>query len=306
MSRQPHSTQQLQRWMQSVITHYGGVAAGVESDEARDLLPVDQASLETVVLPSESQSSLERLAVYGNAYYARLVHCLRDLFPACRNAVGDEAFDEFAFGYLQEFPPQSYTLANLADNFVGFLESSRLEHFGDASTPDAEPWSRFVVELSRLEHVIDQVFDGPGFEKNPPNIAEQLSAVPSEAWSSIRLEPVVCLRLLTFEFPVNDYYTAFRRGESPDVPDPGQTYLAITRRDYVVRRYALDATQFALLSALASGATIGEAVEAAAAQTNDLDKLSRSLSTWFSTWAHEQFFARLDPSLSSRNMGANA
>ncbi len=296
MSQPAHSTEQLQRWMQTVVTHYGGVAAGIESDEARGTLPADLDSLEGIVLPSQSQTSLERLAVYGNAYYARLVHCLRELFPACCSAVGDEAFDEFAFGYLQEFPPQSYTLGHLADNFVTFLENSRREHFGEDSATEEESWSRFLVELARLEHVIDVVFDGPGFEKDPPNIAEQLATLPSAVWPSIRLTPVVCLRLLAFEFPVNDYFSAFRRGELPDVPEQEQTYLAVTRRDYVVRRYPLDAPQFAILSALLSGSTIGDAVESATAQANDLDMLSRSLSTWFSTWAREQFFARLDSS----------
>jgi hypothetical protein len=294
MSRPAPSTNQLQRWMQTVITHHGGVAAGIDSGAARQLLSVDSGSVETVVLPSASQTSVERLAVYGNAYYARLLHCLRDLFPGCRHAVGDEAFDEFAFGYLQEFPPRSYTLGDLASNFVLFLERTRCEHFGDDLAAEVEPWSRFLVELAQLEQVIDQVFDGPGFEKNPPHIADQISNLKPTSWPSMRLIPVVCLRLLAFDFPVNDYFSAFRRGDVPDLPEPERTYVAITRRDYVVRRHGLDATQFALLSALVSGATIGEAVATAATQTDNLDMLSEFLSTWFSTWAREEFFAGLD------------
>jgi len=40
------------------------------------------------------------------------------LFPACRYTVGDDLFDEFAYGYLQSYPPRGYTLGTLADNFV--------------------------------------------------------------------------------------------------------------------------------------------------------------------------------------------
>ncbi len=300
MSDRPESTARLQQWMQSVITHHAGVQAGVESDEARAALENGLEPLEAIVLRSKSQSSLERLEVYGNAYYARLLHCLRDLFPACRHAAGDESLDAFAFSYLQYHPPQSYTLGNLATHFVAFLEQSRTEHFASEANDQGDPenqvesWSRFLVELARLEHVIDEVFDGPGIENDPPIIGKQLKEVAPEVWPELRLTPVVCLRLLEFEFPVNDYYTAFRRSESPSLPEQCPTYLAVNRRDYVVRRYPLDATQYDLLTQLVDGATIGEALTAVSAGVEDAEALAGSVSSWFAAWAREQFFARLD------------
>ena len=295
MSDTRHSTEELQHWLQSVITHHGGVAAGVASDAARAAIAIEPGELETIIPPSQSQSSLERLAVYGNAYYVRLLHCLRDLFPACRYAVGDDAFDDFAYGYLQSHPPRGYTLGKLSDNFVDYLATTREEHFADDGAGDAvENWSRFVVELARLEHVIDQVFDGPGVEDEPPRLYEELVSVPREDWPSIRLTPSPCLRLLAFEFPVNDYFTAFRRKQSPELPEPRETYLAVTRRDYIVRRYELSATQYALLEAISSGAPIGAAVERAASQSGEFDELLQNLSKWFSKWARDQFFLRFD------------
>ncbi len=301
MNNTRRSTSQLQQWMQAVITHHGGVQAGVDSDGAQSILQVDSQEIESVILPSRQMSSIERLEVYGNAYYARLIHCLQELFPALRYAVGDEGFDQFALGYLQQFPSTSYTLGKLADSFVSFLDETRRQHF--ASSTDASPsegnddrettpaWTRFIVELARLEFTIDEVFDGPGIEKQPPELSESLSLVPATAWESLRLTPVVCFRLLAFEFPVNDYFTAFRQHKSPRLPEAQPSYLAITRRDYVVRRYPLNATQYALLSAIDSGATLGEAVVKAADSTPETDPLSQSLSDWFSMWARAPFFA---------------
>lgn len=305
MSEPQRKIEAIQRWMQTVITHYGGVERGVESDEARGILGIDPAEVESVILPSRRLSSVERLEVYGNAYYARLIQCLQEYFPALRYAVGDEGFDQFAFGYLQQFPPSSYTLGNLADHFVQFLEASRDEHFAaddeptdesksgeEGTTPPA--WSRFIVELARLEYTIDQVFDGPGVEEHPPELAEALSAVPPTAWGSLRLQAVPCLKLLAFEFPVNTYFSEFRQQKSPELPQPEPTWLAITRRDYVVRRYPLSEPQHALLASLISGAPLGEAVEAAAETTEDIDALTGSLGEWFSMWARAQFFAGLE------------
>jgi putative DNA-binding protein len=297
MSGARHSIEQLQRWLQKVITHHGGVAAGVASDAARAAIPIEPRELEAIIPASQSQSSLERLAVYGNAYYVRLMQCLRELFPASQYAMGDDAFDDFAYGYLQSYPPRGYTLGKLSDNFVDYLAATRQEHFAEESADDAvENWSRFVVELARLEHVIDQVFDGPGVEDEPPRIYDQLISVPREDWPSIRLTPAPCLRLLAFEFPVNDYFTAFRRSEAPELPELRATWLAVTRRDYVVQRYELSETQFALLEAISSGSPIGVAIERAASQSGEFDTLLKNLSTWFYQWARDQFFLQLDGS----------
>ena len=74
---------------------------------------------------SKRRTSVERLEVYANAYYARLLECLRDEFPALLHAVGEEVFDGLAFGYLQAYPSTSYTLSNLSRNFARFLEETR-------------------------------------------------------------------------------------------------------------------------------------------------------------------------------------
>jgi hypothetical protein len=308
MTGESRSIEQLQRWLQTVITHHAGVAAGIDSEAAHAALALSGNALESVILPSQSQTSLERLAVYGNAYYARLLHCLRDLFPACRYTVGDEVFDDFTYSYLQSYPPRGYTLNTLANQFVAFLDQSRQEHFAAApeagpsadevAAAQAENGSRFLVELARLEFTIDQVFDGPGIEDLAPQIYDQLSAVPPDDWPMIRLTPAPCLRLLEFDFPVNDYFTAFRRNESPELPEPQKTYLAITRRDFVVRRYSLNVTQHELLVAITSGATIADAIAAVAERHGDIDQLLPRLSQYFSTWAREEFFVGLETSQS--------
>ena len=38
-------------------------------------------------------------------------------FPVLKHALGEEVFDAFAVGYLQQYPSRSYTLFQLAANF---------------------------------------------------------------------------------------------------------------------------------------------------------------------------------------------
>ena len=56
---------------------------------------------------SRALASDARLEIYVDAYYERLMECLREEFAATRHAVGDELFDALAFGYLQHYPSRA-------------------------------------------------------------------------------------------------------------------------------------------------------------------------------------------------------
>ena len=77
-----YDLEQIQRWMQAVIVHPLGVEQGIASSDARRHVDVDPVDLEQVVTRSKALSAVERLAIYGYAYYARLLECLKEEFPA--------------------------------------------------------------------------------------------------------------------------------------------------------------------------------------------------------------------------------
>ena len=85
-----------------------------------------------------------------------------------------------------------------------------------------------------------------------------------------------------------------RRHEDPDLPEPAETFLAVTRRHYVVRHYELSRPAYRLLHALLAGESVGEAIgRAVEAAGPDLDRLADNLRTWFHDWAAEGFFRGL-------------
>jgi Putative DNA-binding domain len=89
MSRPPPTLARLERWMQAVVIHPAGAEAGVQSPAARALLPRAARDLESVVLPSRSQSSLERLGIYAHMYYARLLEVMTAEYPTTRRLLGE-------------------------------------------------------------------------------------------------------------------------------------------------------------------------------------------------------------------------
>src|SRR5260221_5406964 len=121
----PQSLDIGQRWMPAVIMHPEGVDAGLASDSARQHLDVAPEDVEQVIARSEAQTSVERLSIYANAYYARLLECLGEEFPVLKRTLDEETFDAFAMDYLQHYPSQSYTLGKLGENFMRYLAETR-------------------------------------------------------------------------------------------------------------------------------------------------------------------------------------
>ena len=167
---------QVQRWMQSVITHPGGASEGVDSPQARQHVDITLGELEQVINRSQALSSADRLDIYVNAYHARLMECLAEEFAVVRHALGDELFDAVAFGYLQHFPSRSYTLGQLGALFPRYLTESRL-HATGAPEEAGPTWPDFIIELATLERSLYEVFDGPGTEPTGTLQASDLGAI---------------------------------------------------------------------------------------------------------------------------------
>jgi hypothetical protein len=288
---------QIQRWLQAVIMHPDGVEAGIESAEARVEIDVTPDQVEAVVDRSARRTSVERIEVYANAYYARLLECLHDEFPALLHAVGEEIFDGLAFGYLQAYPSTSYTLTNLGGHFVQFLEETRPTDEAD----EGPSWPDFMIDLARLERTYSEVFDGPGAERLKLLGVEEIQTIQPDAWPSARLVPAPCLRLLALRYPVQEYATGVRKKEDPPLPDPQPTWLAVSRIQYVVRRWTLSPIQYDLLGALLAGQTVGEAIGKAALATREsghsLDCLGENLRDWFQEWSSAGFFQTIESSV---------
>ncbi|MEX2215027.1 MAG: DNA-binding domain-containing protein, partial [Phycisphaeraceae bacterium] len=280
---EPSELSIVQRWFQAVITHPNGVGCGVVSSEATQILP-GAVRIDAVIAPSSRLSETERINIYANAFYARLVECLGETFPILKRTLGEEVFNGFAMGYLQTYPPKSYTLNELGTLFPQYLRESRPAR-NDHHEPD---WADFLIELATLEWTIEKVFDGPGIERLPTLTVDRLLAFPPEKRPSLRLKTAPCLRLLAMGYPVNDYFTAMRKDENAmvEMPSPDESWLAVTRREYVVRRVDLTQGQFVVLAALENGMSVGEAIAAAEAWLpEENEALAREIRAWFEQWS---------------------
>ena len=235
--------------MQAVITDPAGVQGGLASEAARQYIGISGDDLEQVVTRSHSLTAAGRLAIYSHSYFARLQECLRAEFPVLLHALDEKLFNFFTFEYLKVYPSRSYTLNQLGENFPRYLAETRPDN--DVPPNARESWPDFIIDLATLERAFSKVFDGPGVEGRQILDANQLLAMGQ--LHNARFLPVVCLKLLSFRYPVSQYFRAVRAHEDPALPQPTDTFLAMTRRSYTVLIHELTGRQYDLLSALVAG-----------------------------------------------------
>ncbi len=75
-------------------------------------------------------------------------------------------------------------------------------------------------------------------------------------------------------------------GEPVRIPDPDRKFVAITRRDHVVKRHELSSPEHVFPDALQRGRTVGQAIrQAPGAADVGTDGLPVSIRDWFRAWA---------------------
>jgi hypothetical protein len=272
----------LQRWMQSVIVHPGSLEDALAAGEGASLVPPGRVG--EVILPSAALEPAERIAIYHGMYRLRMAEALESDYPALAHFLGEDRWPALVAGYCAAHPSRSYTLNVLGRHLPDWLaEAPTLRRRG------------FCRDLARLEWAVTEAFDA----EETPRLAEaEIAAVPDEAWEAARLVPSPALRLLELRWNANEWLDS-TKDERHEHPRPRRcaTRVAVFRRDYAVYRRELSLPAFRLLSDLAAGRTVGEALAAALGRRGAPGP--EALARWFRQWAADGLFARVEvaPSL---------
>lgn len=269
----------FQKWMQTFI-----VAPGTDQEAlsaAEKTAGFEPGSMERLVLPCETLEPMGRMLIYRNQYLLRMKDALEADYPGLRHYLGGERFFELVEGYVEAHPSRSYTLNRLGDHLVGFIGDCSLFH-GDEGG--------FLQDLARLEYGLVQIFEAPS---SPVLTGEQVAALDPELWAEASLEPVEAFRLMTFDYPANDYVRSMR-AEDADTPAVGRRKNCIVLwrdGDYTLWRLELNRPRFDFLSALAEGTALGQAVARLLEAHPEVEP--QQPFQWFGAWISEQMFSRL-------------
>jgi hypothetical protein len=260
----------LQRWFAAGVMDPRGVSSAVEEGDHQ---------IERVLLPSRSLTALERLAIYGDAYRARLVECLADDYPALKYAVGDDAFEALCLRYIARHPSTSPNLNTFGRHMAAFCHD------------EERPGLHFEGDLAALEWAMVEVLHAAAAEKLD---LATLAGVPAQRWAGARFAPGGAVRVVEFGYPVNAYFQAFRMDEAPRVPEKGWAATAVFRDGATIWRMDLSRAMHALLMMLFDGTALGPALEALATAGQVTEEEGAQVMVWFRDWVGHGFFARIE------------
>jgi hypothetical protein len=240
----------FQRWMQQVL-----------------LEPQQATAVEAVLNHSARLSAQEHLAIYQRSYIARLRSCMAQQFSALEYALGADLFQAFADDYLTANPSRHYNLAELGRLFPAYLQANR----PDALNEEKEDWIDFVIELATFEYDLSVLFDQP---------AEEGYRLAGHDDEESALELVPTCTLYQFQFPINTFYTRFKKGERPPLPFADTSQCVVLRHEYQLAVYDLLPAPYEFLSLLATGMSIS-AAQAAFGQRAPVAQL---WTAWKKSW----------------------
>jgi hypothetical protein len=126
------------------------------------------------------------LAIYHNAYQARLQEVLRADFPTILHWLGDHEFEQLAAAYLRQCPSVHYSLRWLGQGFEAFIRGHLIE---EQSAP--------LAELARLEWAFTLAFDAPEGESLT---IQTLASLPPVEWPQLQINLRPCVQWLECRF----------------------------------------------------------------------------------------------------------
>ncbi|MGB9467265.1 MAG: DNA-binding domain-containing protein [Candidatus Acidiferrum sp.] len=258
------------------------------------------------IKPNDRLTSFERLEIYNRQYWFRVLAALGEDFPGLRAVLGERRFDAMAKAYLIANPSRSFTLRNLG---------SRLESWLRKNPKWAGANQKLALDIVRLEWADIEAFDG---KAEPALRPEDLS---SAAGPRMRLTLQPYVRLLSSRYPVDDLLLEVRKeDEDTDFASntfqehrkrkrvravaklkPAQIFLAVHRIDYTVYFRRIEQEEFAILTALRQGKTLGAAVEAAFRKSKVApEQRPVKVQSWFASWSALGWFCRPEKKRAAR------
>ncbi len=204
------------------------------------LAGVDPALLELV----EGRGSLgaaDRLGVYAEMYWARLVDVLRDDFPRVATILGSSRFTALSCAYLTRRPSTRPSVRWVGSEFADFL-----------ARDGAVEGLPFLADVARLEWTRLAAFDAADAA---PLRVESLRAIPPSEWSRLTFHTVPALHVLRVAWPVHELWAADDAQAVATALRPAATVLRVWRDGFTVYHSCMDPVEDAALERLLAGAS---------------------------------------------------
>lgn len=256
------------------------------------------ATATQIIKPNDRLTAFERLEIYNQQYWWRLLGCFNADFRGVRAVIGERKFDRLAVAYLDAHGSTSWSLRDLGQHLPAFLKKH---------PKLTAPHTALALEMAQVEWAKIVAFDTVAL----PLIDPQKVARRDPTKLRLKLQPYVTLMKL--RHPIDQLLKKLREAnlETGSVsnavsanrrrtvralrakPSAEPIHLAVHRVDFSVYYKRLEPEAFKLLSALREGATLADACARGFTRSKirGADAAAK-ISEWFNVWTRLGWLAR--------------
>jgi len=259
---------QVQSLLYRLITAPSGAADGLASEQNPP-----QGGLEAVVGGDDRVSAIDRVEIYANMYFYRLLEVLKEDYPATSAVLGEINFHNLVTGYLIDYPPTEPSVFWAGRYLPDYLRDHPLA----AEFP-------FAPDLAMVERKIIEIFCAADATLLD---VDTMRAIPAERWPSLRMKLAPAAALLDERWKVGDILRAVEAGRGWERPVHGALKMLIWRSKSRVHHRELEKTEAAALQRLQRGATFGRVCGTIASSVT-ADRAAAEINRLLERWLSDQ------------------
>ena len=246
----PPSLAETQKLLYRLIIATSGVEEGFAAE--KNLPP---GGITAVIRGDPRVSAFERVEIYANMYFYRLLDVAKEDFPATFGVLGEANFHNLITGYLVEYPPRDPSINEAFRHLADFVRRSQW----------LEKWP-YLSSLIGLERALVEVFLG----RDAPSLnCVDLRAISWGEWSSLWIAAHPAAQVLDCEWRVDEIVRAVEEGLPISEPSRGPTAILLWRTNCVVGHRRLDDLEQAAFKMIRENTDFGALCEMIAFKIGD-------------------------------------
>lgn len=192
----------------------------------------------------------QRLNVYRNNVHVSLQEALGEIFPVCKQLVGEEFFNAMARQYIERHPPTSPILSLYGDQFRGFVRN----FFPAQSLP-------YLPDLCQLEYRLLQLTHAAEPETLSLEEAQQrLSTVQNPEALALHITPQC--QTMKSAYAVGSLYLAHQHA-APDLTGlqvKSEEHLLLTKAGLYGCCYLISSAEYDFINQLKNNPSLSQAL----------------------------------------------
>lgn len=232
----------------------------------------EMASIERSIAEQCGLNASDRLAIYHNAYRARLHEALSEAFEKTHSYLGDDLFAQCCDDYIQANPSHTRNLRWYGDSFPAHLAQALEEH-------------PIVAELASFEWALGLAFDA---DDAVVMTADDMRSLTPTQWEQIPFELHPSVHIILLQWNVIAIWLALDKEETP--PEASATLLPtswlVWRKQLQPHFRSIGGAEAFALRGLQQGRGFSSVCEDAAASIGEQD-ITPIIAGWLQNWLSE-------------------